>query len=108
MANGTNKMPDKDKIVGQASGTIDALSAHAKDALDRAANGAEQAREGVAEAWRVAGKARDQVSDLAGEVVTRGQQTARAVGQRVEAQPYLALGIVGLFGVMLGYMLRGR
>ena len=98
----------KDKILAQANDTIDALADRAKEALQRAANGAEQARGSAEGAWRVAEKARVQAGDLAGEVYSRGRQTARAVGQRIEDQPLMALVVVGLFGLMVGYMLRGK
>jgi ElaB/YqjD/DUF883 family membrane-anchored ribosome-binding protein len=102
------KGKDKSKTLEQANETIDALASRAKEALQSASKGADQARGSIEGVWRVAEKARAQASDLADEVVARGQDTVRAVGERVEAQPYVALGIVGLFGVLLGYMLRGR
>ena len=98
----------RDKSVEKAAETIDALAERAKEALYDMANRARDAsprdvREG---AWRFAEQAREQASGFAGDLYARGQQTAVAVGRRVEERPYVALLIVACFGVLLGYMMK--
>jgi ElaB/YqjD/DUF883 family membrane-anchored ribosome-binding protein len=104
----------RDKSVERAAETIDALAERAKELLydmarrardTEAKTEAKEAREG---AWRFAAEARDQASELAGDLYERGQRTVAVVGRRVEEQPYVALLVVAFFGIALGYMMRRR
>jgi ElaB/YqjD/DUF883 family membrane-anchored ribosome-binding protein len=58
------------------------------------------------DARRSAERARTQASDVAGDLYARGAQTAVAVRDRVEEQPWIALAAVALLGVVIGYALR--
>lgn len=99
-----------DKAIEKAAESIDALAERAKEALYDLAHGARGASASASElrdgAGRLAERARGQASAIAGDLYTRGQQTAVAVGRRVEQQPWMALVLVGVFGLMLGYALR--
>jgi ElaB/YqjD/DUF883 family membrane-anchored ribosome-binding protein len=96
----------KDKAIEKAAERIDALAGRAKDALYDLAQGARDVGEIKDGAWKVAERAYGQAGEIAGDLYTRGQQTAALVGRSVEEQPWLALGVVGLCGFMLGYALR--
>jgi ElaB/YqjD/DUF883 family membrane-anchored ribosome-binding protein len=96
----------KDKTIEKVAESIDALAERAKDALYDLAQGARAAGDAGEGAWRLAERARKDAGEVAGDLYTRGQQTALAVGRRVEAQPWIALVVVGVFGLILGYALR--
>ena len=100
----------RDKAIEKAAESIDALAERAKEALYDLAHGARDASASAGElregAWRFAERARKEAGDIAGDLYSRGQQTAVAVGRRVEQQPWMALVLVGVFGLMLGYVLR--
>lgn len=100
----------RDKSVEKAAETIDALAERAKQALfDMAQRARDTSPEDVqGSAWRFASDARGQASDLASDLYARGQRTAVAVGRQVEEQPYMALLVVAIFGLMIGYALRSR
>jgi ElaB/YqjD/DUF883 family membrane-anchored ribosome-binding protein len=99
-----------DKAIEKVAESIDALAERAKDALYDLAHGARDASESASElregAWRLAERARKEAGGIAGDLYTRGQQTAVAVGRRVGEQPWIALALVGVFGLILGYTLR--
>lgn len=95
-----------DKAIEKAAGSIDALAERAKEALYDLAHGARKASDLNDGAWRFAERARTQATDVAGDLYSRGQQTAVALGRRVEEQPWMALVVVGVFGLILGYALR--
>ena len=96
----------KDKAIEKAAERIDALAGRAKDALYDLAQGAKDVGEMRDGAWKVAERAYGQAGGIAGDLITRGQQTAAAVGRTVEEQPWMALGVVGLFGFLLGYAIK--
>jgi ElaB/YqjD/DUF883 family membrane-anchored ribosome-binding protein len=58
------------------------------------------------DALRSAERARTQASDVPGDLYARGAQIAGAVRDSVEEQPWIALAVVALFGVMIGCALR--
>ncbi|MGH7089665.1 MAG: hypothetical protein ACREFQ_12275 [Stellaceae bacterium] len=100
----------RDKSVEKAAETIDMLAERAKEALYNMAQrtrsdspSLEEVRNG---ALRVASGARDQASEIAGDLYARGQRTAVAVGRQVEDRPYVALLMVAFFGIALGYLLK--
>ena len=95
-----------DKAIEKAAESIDALAERAKEALRDLAHGARAAGEFGDGAWRLAERTRNQAGDVAGDLYSRGQQTAVAIGRRVEQQPWVALLVVGVFGLILGYALR--
>ena len=95
-----------DKAIEKAAESIDALAERAKQALYDLAHGARTAGELSDGAWRFAERARNQAGEVADDLYSRGQQTAVALGRRVEEQPWVALAIIGVFGLILGYALR--
>ena len=95
-----------DKAIEKAAESIDALAERAKEALYDMAHGARRASDLSDGGWRLAERARAQASDVAGDLYSRGQQTAVALGRRVEQQPWMALVVIGVFGLILGYALR--
>jgi ElaB/YqjD/DUF883 family membrane-anchored ribosome-binding protein len=113
-ANGAGPMATmvRDKLLEQAAESIDALAEKAKDALYNASGTADNARRSINgardTAWRFAGRAREQAGDVAGRVYQRGQETAQQLGRSLEKQPIMALVIVGIAGLLVGYTLRGR
>lgn len=98
----------RDKSIEKAAETIDALAERAKGALYDMAQRARSAepRELRESAWRYAADAREQASGVASDLYARGQRTAAAVGRQVEEQPYVALVVAALLGVMVGYLMR--
>ena len=99
-----------EKAIEKAADAIDALAERAKDALSGMARQADQAESGELRegAWRIAERARTQAGDFAGDLYSRGQRTATLVRGQVEDQPWIAIAIVGVFALMLGYALRSR
>ena len=97
-----------EKAIEKAAEAIDALAERAKDALHGMARQADRLdtddlREG---AWRMAERARSQAADFAGDLYSRGQRSASLVRGQVEDQPWIAIAIVGVFALMLGYALK--
>jgi ElaB/YqjD/DUF883 family membrane-anchored ribosome-binding protein len=107
-------MTAKEKVaqraIEKAAEGIDALAERAKDALYSLAQQADDmdAGEFRDNAWRMAERARAQASDFAGDLYTRGQRTALAVRGQVEEQPWIAIAVVGIFALMLGYAMRSN
>jgi ElaB/YqjD/DUF883 family membrane-anchored ribosome-binding protein len=105
-----------DKAIEQVADSIDALAERAKQALYRTSSAAHSARRsmnGASETgWHFAERAREQAGEIAGQVVERGQQTAELVSRRVGEQPWMAVLVVGaavgLLGMIVGYLARGR
>jgi ElaB/YqjD/DUF883 family membrane-anchored ribosome-binding protein len=98
----------KDKTIEKAAETIDALAERAKDALYDMSRRARDTDSGELRdnAWRMAGRARSQASGVASDLYQRGTQTAVAVRDQVVEQPWIALAVVGLFGLLIGYAMR--
>jgi ElaB/YqjD/DUF883 family membrane-anchored ribosome-binding protein len=96
----------RDKALEKAAESIDALAERAKEALYDLAEGVRTVGDLGDGAWRLAERARKEAGEVAGELYARGQQTAVAVGRRVEEQPWTALAVIGVFGLVLGYALR--
>ena len=95
-----------DKAIEKAAERIDALAERAKEALYDMGHGARKASDLSDGAWRFAERTRSQASDVAGDLYSRGQQTAAVLGRRIEERPWMALVVVGVFGLILGYALR--
>jgi len=99
-----------EKAIEKAEEAIDMLAERAKDTLRGFARQAEQfdtddLREG---AWRMAERARARAADFADDLYSRGQRSATAVRGQVEEQPWIAVAVVGVFALMLGYALKSR
>lgn len=101
-----------DKALERVADSIDALAEKAKQALYSTSSASHMARHGLEGARESGRRFVDQAGEIAGDVMERSQQTAALVKNRVEQQPYMTLLIVGmavgLVGMMIGWLVRGR
>jgi ElaB/YqjD/DUF883 family membrane-anchored ribosome-binding protein len=110
----TSKALDQaaNKAFEQAAKSIDALAQRAKEAVyavSRSDAGQDALDEFIGRrtgVWHIAHRARSQASEFAGQVYAQGRRGVSAVGHQVEERPLNAMLVVGLIGLVVGYMLR--
>lgn len=102
----SNKYEDKKdalmKEIRSVMSEVEDLYQNAKD------DGSEQARDLKAKAQAKLSDLKEQLLDLESTAAEKVKQTAKQTNELVHDQPYYAMGIAALAGVVLGALLVGR